>query len=415
MKTRVNWDSLLLRPASERYVPVADGLRALCVGVVMWFHVWQQSWLNPSILGEDFNWLVRSGYMLVEPLLTLSGFLLFLPWARAAVSGAPSPSARAFYKKRAVRILPSYLLCVFVMLFCVALPQHQYASSAEMWKDLLTHLTFTNVFFPAAYTYTHLNVVLWTVTIEVQFYLLFPLLARAFRKYPLLTYAAMTAAALAFRFGYAARLSDTTHVLNQLPAMLDVFANGMLAAYAYQAAARSFKPNRAASALLTLVSVACIYGVCQLIRAQTLAGSGDYTALRLGQMQRRYAVSFLTSIFLVSASHALRPFQFLFGNRVMRFLSSVSFQAYIWHNPLALQLKYWRFPAYSAPSNPQFYSETVWQRHYTLVCFLGALLLATLVTYLFEKPLARLFLRGEKKCTGDVSCQPVHPQTEDEA
>lgn len=79
MKTRVNWDSLLLRPASERYVPVADGLRALCVGVVMWFHIWQQSWLNPSILGEDFNWLVRSGYMLVEPLLTLSGFLLFLP------------------------------------------------------------------------------------------------------------------------------------------------------------------------------------------------------------------------------------------------------------------------------------------------------------------------------------------------
>ena len=62
----------------------------------------------------------------------------------------------------------------------------------------------------------------------------------------------------------------------------------------------------------------------------------------------------------------------------MRFLSSVSFQAYIWHHPLALQLKYWRFPAYSAPSNPQFYSETVWQRHYTLVCFLGALLLATL-------------------------------------
>ena len=132
-------------------------------------------------------------------------------------------------------------------------------------------------------------------------------------------------------------------------------------------------------------------------------------------MQRRYALSFLTSIFLVSASHALRPFQFLFGNRLARFLSSISFQAYIWHHPLALQLKYWRFPAYSAPSNPQFYSETVWQRRYTLVCFLGALLLAALVTYLFEKPVARWFLRGEKKRTGDVSCQPVHPQTEDKA
>ena len=95
MKTRVNWDSLLLRPASERYVPVADGLRALCVGVVMWFHIWQQSWLNPSILGEDFNWLVRSGYMLVEPLLTLSGFLLFLPWARARTATVRRKPRRA--------------------------------------------------------------------------------------------------------------------------------------------------------------------------------------------------------------------------------------------------------------------------------------------------------------------------------
>ena len=65
MKTRVNWDSLLLRPASERYVPVADGLRALCVGVVMWFHIWQQSWLDPSFTlgGHYFNLqrIVRRG------------------------------------------------------------------------------------------------------------------------------------------------------------------------------------------------------------------------------------------------------------------------------------------------------------------------------------------------------------------
>ena len=66
-----------------RYVQVADGLRALSVFIVAWFHIWQQSWLNPVLsIGPvrlDFNAPVRTGYMMVDMMLLLSGFLLFLP------------------------------------------------------------------------------------------------------------------------------------------------------------------------------------------------------------------------------------------------------------------------------------------------------------------------------------------------
>ena len=49
------------------------------------------------------------------------------------------------------------------------------------------------------YYWTSLNAALWTVAVEMQFYLLFPLLARAFGKRPALTFSLMTLAALVSR------------------------------------------------------------------------------------------------------------------------------------------------------------------------------------------------------------------------
>lgn len=72
----------------RRYVPVADGFRVLCVLFVGWFHIWQQSWLNPMLeiggLRLDLSGPVRAGYMLMVrkrssdsgvPSMPLSGVL----------------------------------------------------------------------------------------------------------------------------------------------------------------------------------------------------------------------------------------------------------------------------------------------------------------------------------------------------
>ena len=388
----------LTSPASDRYVPAADGVRALCTLGIMWYHIWQQSWLQPSVsvFGRvlDFNWLVRCGYLLVDGMLALSGFLLFLPYARGAFDGTPLPSPGQFYRKRAARILPGYLLSVFVMLFFVAIPQNQYASARDLFKDLFAHLTLTSVFFPFSYTYTHLNVVLWTVAVEAQFYLLFPFIAKAFRRYPLAAYVCMVGASFAYRFLYAARQPDTTHLINQLPAMLDVYANGMLASYAYVSIARTLKENAATAAVFTVGVCACLFSIYSLFLKQL--GEDGYPALRLGQMARRYGLSLSFSLLILCASNALRPVKWLFGNRLLRFLSAISYQTYIWHHPLALQLKVWRFPAYVSEANPQFYNEPVWQTRYTFVCFALSLLVGAALTYGFEKPVARLLLKRRK-------------------
>ena len=168
---------------SDKHVQAADGLRVIFIFLIGWYHIWQQSWLGPHLqIGSyylDLDPLVRTGYMWVDGMLLLSGFLSFLPYARAMRDGAPLPGARRFYRKRVARILPAYLFCLATVFFLDALPSGGYTAPKYMWLDLISHLTFTQTFFSYSYFSTQLNVVLWTLAVEVQFYLIFPLLARA--------------------------------------------------------------------------------------------------------------------------------------------------------------------------------------------------------------------------------------------
>lgn len=192
-------------------IPTLHGIRALMVLFVVAFHFWQQSWLTPSMtllgLNISFEPLLRSGYMWVDGLLLLSGFLCYLPYATARETNKPNPLLGPFYRRRFFRIVPSYVFNVLVMLLFVALPRGLYRQPGDAALDVLAHLTFTHNFFRFSYFATPLNGVLWTLAVEVQFYLVFPFLAKAFRKMPLLCYSLMTGAAFLFRF-YAAGVAD---------------------------------------------------------------------------------------------------------------------------------------------------------------------------------------------------------------
>ena len=392
----VNSPCLLPTP-SPSYHSCADGFRALAMLGVMWFHIWQQSWLSPkvSLLGVtfDFTHIVRTGYLFVDVFLLLSGFLMFLPYARSAFDGSSLPSIREFYLKRAVRILPPYYLCI-IILFISAYMGGEYYTKGEMLRDLFSHLTLTHVFFTDTYLFTRLNVPLWTIAIEAQFYLIFPFIARAFKKWPILTYVSMVCVSHYFRFVIVAPMQDTQMYLNQLPAMLDVYANGMLASYAYVYLAKTVKPNKALSLLCSIAFVFILIEIHSLFEGQTY--EDGYTRIRLGQMERRFPLSFLTAALLLVSSFSLTPIVFVFSNRVMRFLSAISFEAYIWHAVIALKLKKWRIPTYEALENPQMNNEPIWQWKYTILCFAAALIVGAILTYAFEKPLQKRILRPKR-------------------
>ena len=380
--------ALLPAPVREDYADAADLLRVLCVGLIGWYHIWQQSWLNPNLTlgGHTLRLypLVACGYMFVDLMLLLSGFLLMLGY----LSGR-SRDLRDFYVARAARILPSYLLCIAVMLFAVALPGKLYGTQRHLWTDLLSHLTFTHNLFPESYTYTKLNGALWTLAVEVQFYLIFPFLARAFCKDAARCYWAMVALAACSRIAIALLVSDSAIYVNRLPAMLDVYANGMLAACIYRRL--SERPQRAAGAWLSTALAVASAALIYLILGRQLGRQGGEN-VRLGQMLWRFPLSALGGVFLVCASRSIRLLRALLSNRPVRFLSGLSFNFYIWHQFLAVQLKKWHIPPYTGDA-PNREGQQPWQNQYTLLCFAAALLCAMLLTYLVEKPCARLIKR----------------------
>ena len=76
---------------SINYLNALDGIRALAILIVAWYHIWQLSWLQPikntTLLSAfhintiNLDWIVRTGYQMVDVMLLLSGFCLFLPYA----------------------------------------------------------------------------------------------------------------------------------------------------------------------------------------------------------------------------------------------------------------------------------------------------------------------------------------------
>ena len=134
------------------HIGVLDGIRSVAILVVLWFHFWQQTWLMPyypvpflesfGIKTLDLNIIRRCGYLCVDWMILLSGFVLFLPHARHLFESRPLESVGTFFRKRVARIVPSYLFAVLVMFF-LSLAGGVYAGRTSfLWKDLLSMRSF---------------------------------------------------------------------------------------------------------------------------------------------------------------------------------------------------------------------------------------------------------------------------------
>ncbi len=106
----------------------------------------------------------------------LSGFLLFMPYAKALLHPqAPWPLARHFYLRRVFRIIPAYYVCLFLL---ILISQRQYLQPAH-WPELGLFLSFFHE--SSSITYQKINGPFWTLGVEWQFYMLLPLLVLGMR------------------------------------------------------------------------------------------------------------------------------------------------------------------------------------------------------------------------------------------
>jgi len=324
-------------------------------------------------------------------------FHQYLPYAQAQEDEKALPRVLPFYRNRILRIVPSYYFNILIMLFFVALPQKLYMAgdrvtldTTRMLKDLAAHATFTHTLFDFSYIGSPLNGSLWTLGVEMQFYLIFPLLARLFGKKPLLTYLGMTGVAFGYRY-WVSTLPNISLYFNQLPAQLDVYANGMVAACIYSALKRRMKQDRWSQVLFTALFFVAASAIVTLLHTQN-----SFKNIQMGQMHHRFSFSVLVALCMLGVLYGFSGLRLLLGNRITRILSEISFQFYIWHQVFAVQLKRWRIPV-SMYENPWMESDRPWQYLYTFLCFGGALAISCVMTYMFEQPIARYGRRKDQK------------------
>ncbi|SEQ52530.1 Peptidoglycan/LPS O-acetylase OafA/YrhL, contains acyltransferase and SGNH-hydrolase domains [Azotobacter beijerinckii] len=151
------------------YYPYIDGLRALAVLAVFFFHL-DSAWVSGGFVGVDV-FFVLSGFIVSASIASFRGygFLAFLGY---------------FYARRIKRIFPVLIVCLLVTGYVSALfVPASWLSGVNQetglyaffgLSNLLLAQTGRNYFAPTAEfnPYTHT----WSLAVEEQFYLIFPLL-----------------------------------------------------------------------------------------------------------------------------------------------------------------------------------------------------------------------------------------------
>lgn len=212
--------------------------------------------LRASVFGITFE-----GYNALQCFFVISGYLIVQSWEN-------SKSVGSYVSKRIRRVYPAYCMIVVVMaglgVFFTTLTPAAYFTSAEWARYLISNLLFLNFLQPtlpgvfADSTEPVVNGPLWTIKIEVMFYMTVPLLALVRRRINTVwLFAALYVASVAWAL-VCAHLHVSTgrgvfEVLGrQLPGQLAFFVAGGLLYY-YADAFKKYAHLLAPFALLAVI------------------------------------------------------------------------------------------------------------------------------------------------------------------
>ncbi len=320
-----------MSPASPRHAYV-DALRAVACLAVVAYHLslyWLGAWragfeataARASPLARLFIAPSRLGFLGVSLFLVLSGFCLQL----SVRPGEPLDAPR-FFSRRALRTLPPYYASLALVTLASLWPPLAHVTWVPVRaRDLWTHALMVHNLLPD--TVWTINGVYWTLALEWQLYLVFPLAVAAQRRvgarWFLLGSLAITLVwALALRAHPAtARLTGAPYAVlyESVPGRWFEFASGMVAAALVRRGAR---PPR----WLAAVAVAWI-------PAAIWVHVVDVSAFPLDRPV--CGASFGCALWLASA----RPSVFAGrGLRALAWVGGISYSLYLVHQPILVAL-----------------------------------------------------------------------------
>lgn len=160
-----------------KFIPEIDGLRFVAIAAVVAYHLYGQLGRYCGVrLSAVPARLVNNGDRGVSLFFVISGFILALPFVSHCLRGSASVDLRRYFQRRLTRLEPPYIINLVLCAVLLVLVKHISATS------VIPHL-LASLFYSHSLLYGSLsavNPVTWSLEVEVQFYLIMPLLAHVF-------------------------------------------------------------------------------------------------------------------------------------------------------------------------------------------------------------------------------------------
>ncbi|HKT34524.1 MAG TPA: acyltransferase [Nitrospira sp.] len=356
------------REAVFPYLPTVDGLRGIAILLVLWYHapfLFQQlsefsSQQSPWVSLGPFWRMSLGGWIGVDFFFVVSGFLITLILIRV---NKETGSLLAFWGRRALRILP--LAFLYLVALSVLLP------SFDAWPWYAFYLGNIHI---AIYGWQPLAImILWSLAIEEQFYLIWPFIVRMCNARRVLLWSTgfiVTAPLIRILTLWWADY-PATYVLSFC--RLDALAAGAVVAVLCSSG-NCEKQLLASCKKLTLPALATIMLTLLVPFSPSLPETRPWWFSVFGYSW--LAVSF--AILLIASLNTQGPIKSLLTSRILTFLGKRCYGLYLWHVLAAgvtiATLEQWQVGFYV----------------HVLLWFVALLAMATASWLLFEEPILRL-------------------------
>src|SRR5262245_9633711 len=302
-----------------RYRPGLDGLRALAVIAVFAYHA-RIDWLPGGFLGVDL-FFVLSGYLITS--------LLLVEWeARNRID------LRRFWLRRARRLLPALVVVVLASLVLSAIFARQDLSHTR--SDVISSLFYFENWHLIAANSSYFNLMgnpsllnhLWSLAVEEQFYIVWPLLLVPClvlvgrKRLPMIVIAGIAASAALMWILYNPN-GDPSRVYYGTDTRAFLLLMGILVALVWPWIMRL----RQAVPLLELLGIAALVGSVLLFRQMQ---DFDPTLYRGGDL----AAAFCFAVLVAAVAHPKTGIGNAFGVAPLRWIGERSYGIYLWHWPI---------------------------------------------------------------------------------
>jgi peptidoglycan/LPS O-acetylase OafA/YrhL len=320
------------RGASD-HVPALDGVRGVAVLIVI---IHNAGWIaGPSeqLVLKLFSAIAATGWIGVSLFFALSGFLIT---GILLESRGHNRFFRSFYLRRTLRIFPLYYAFVAGMVFVAAPLAWSAAWAAEVRAEQWPYWIYVSNWTQAFNVDVHGMMHLWSLAVEEQFYLVWPLLVYALSRPGLARLAvAMIVTAPFIRYGlYVGGLPMSATYLFTFARWDALAAGALLATLIRDDRGRAWvSAGRGKLAAVLVAALGVLVFLQRGFHAEEvpIAVIGQSIIVGLSACLLAYAVD--------ESPRASKAFRALLSWRVLRTLGTYSYAMYVFHFPIHHALK----------------------------------------------------------------------------